>query len=329
MLCCEYCLHFLLITSNSSQSSVTNGAHIAGVVGGFTAKYAGWRWCYWVPTIILGVTWLINIFCLPETLYRRDPTTGASLEKTRSWKQLLKLKSITTEKRPSLWDITHCFIMLKYPSVLLAGTYYSIAFGAGTVLFAVTGSAAFGGIYHFDTSQVGLIIGIPTTVGSVLGELISGSVSDRFLYLANKRHGGQAEPESRLHATWAGAFILPIGVVIEGVCLQFKTHWIGPAMGIAIAAFGLQIVSTTTFAYLTDCYKPQSAEISTVLNFGRLTFSFTLGFYMVSVTASIGRTVNLNVILDSSCRKHYLWNRLGHYRHYHICSLFWDHFVDV
>jgi len=30
-----------------------------------------------------------------------------------------------------------------------------------------------------------------------------------------------------------------------------------------------------------QCYKPQSAEISTLLNFGRQTFSFTLGFYAV------------------------------------------------
>ena len=122
-----------------------------------------------------------------------------------------------------------------------------------------------------------------TTIGSLLGELVSGQVSDKVLYLANKRKGGLAEPESRLHATWPGAFILPAGVVIEGVCLQFRTHWIGPVMGIGIGAFGLQIVSTTVFAYLTDCYKPQSAEISTLLNFGRLTFSFTLGFYMVSL----------------------------------------------
>lgn len=261
---------------------MTNGAHVAAIVGGFTAKYAGWRWCYWVPTIILGVTWLINIFCLPETLYHRDPQTGASLRKHRSWVQLFNFKGVPIRRQVKLWDITHCFLMLKYPSVLLAGFYYSIAFGAGTVLFAVTGAAAFGGIYKFDTSQVGLAIGVSTTVGSVLGELVSGSVSDKFLYWANKRHGGKGEPESRLHATWPGAFILPIGVIIEGVCLQYKTHWSGPVMGIGIGAFGLQIVSTSIFAYLTDCYKPQSAEISTLLNFGRLTFSFTLGFYMVS-----------------------------------------------
>jgi hypothetical protein len=52
-------------------------------------------------------------------------------------------------------------------------------------------------------------------------------------------------------------------------------------MGIGIGAFGLQLISTNVFAYITDCYKPQSAEISTLLNFGRQTFSFTLGFYMI------------------------------------------------
>lgn len=84
----------------------------------------------------------------------------------------------------------------------------------------------------------------------------------------------------------------------------------GPVMGIAIAAVGLQIVTTNIYAYITDvslpcydlepppppkkkkerkkltvlplqCYKPQSAEISTLLNFGRQVFSFTLGFYMI------------------------------------------------
>jgi MFS family permease len=261
---------------------VTNGAHVAAIVGGFTAKYAGWRWCYWVPTIILGATWLVNLFCLPESLYHRDSITGASHENTRSWSQLFNFKRVSARRRLSVWDITHCFIMMKYPSVLLAGFYYSIAFGAGTVLFAVTGAAAFGSIYQFDTAQVGLAIGLSTTVGATLGELVSGSVSDKFLYFANKRHGGEAEPEARLHATWPGAFLLPAGVIIEGVCLQYRTHWSGPVIGVGIAAFGLQIVSTSIFAYLTDCYKPQSAEISTLLNFGRLTFSFTLGFYMVS-----------------------------------------------
>ncbi len=173
--------------------------------------------------------------------------------------------------------------MLKYPSVLFCFIYYSYAFGIGTVLFAVTGAAAFGKIYHFDVAQVGMAIGLSTTIGSVIGELAAGPVSDRILYLFMKRNNGRISSEARLTATWPGAFLLPVGVIIEGVCLKYKTHWMGPVMGIGIAAFGLQIVSTNIYAYLADCYKPQSAEVSTLLNFGRLScFSFTLGFYMVS-----------------------------------------------
>ena len=262
--------------------SITNGAHVAAIVGGFTAKYVGWRWCFWIPCIALSMTWLLNIFLLPETLYHRDPATGQSLESKATWKSQFALFKAERHRQLQAVDFFHCFEMLRYPSVSLTGAYYSYAFGIGTVLFAVTGSAAFGSIYHFDPAQVGMAIGLSTFVGSVIGEFAAGPVSDLLLLAYRKRHGGVAYPEIRLHAMWPGLILLPAGVIIEGVCLQYRTPWIGPVLGIGIGAFGLQIVSTNVFAYLTDCYKPQSAEISTLLNFGRLTFSFTLGFYMVS-----------------------------------------------
>ena len=262
--------------------SVTNGAHVAAIVGGFTAKYLGWRWCYWIPCIALGVTWLLNIFLLPETLYHRDPEHGLSLEPNVIWKGRFTLIKTNRKRRIRASDFLHCFQLLKYPSIALTGIYYSYAFGIGTVLFAVTGAAAFGSVYHFGTAQVGMSIGISTFVGSVVGEFAAGPVSDLLLLRYRRRHGGTPYSEVRLHAMWPGLIILPAGVIIEGVCLQYQTHWAGPVMGIGIGAFGLQIVSTNIFAYLADCYKPQSAEISTLLNFGRLTFSFTLGFYIVS-----------------------------------------------
>ncbi|KAK7932984.1 hypothetical protein LTR80_011500 [Exophiala xenobiotica] len=170
--------------------------------------------------------------------------------------------------------------MPKYPSVLFC-FIYSYAFGIGTVLFALTGAAAFVKIYHFDIAQVGMAIGLSTTIGSVIGELAAGPVSDRILYLSMKRNNGRISSKARLTATWPGAFLLPVGVIIEGVCLNYKTHWMGPVIGIDIAAFGLQIVSTNIYVYLADCDKPQSAEVSTLLNFGRLScFSFRLEFYM-------------------------------------------------
>ncbi|KAF2103119.1 MFS general substrate transporter [Rhizodiscina lignyota] len=260
-----------------------NGAHIAAVVGGYAAKTFGWRACFWIPTIIWGCNWVVNVFCLPETLYHRNNATGESLQpQNEPWIKRFTFNSAAVGRgKLRLRDFTHVFEMLRYPSVFFPTLYYAISFGVGTVLFAVTGASAFSSIYHYDTSQIGLIIGLPTLIGSLLGEFCSGPVSDRILYLYTKRHNGVSKPEARLQAMWPGFIIMPAGVIIEGVCLQYHTHWMGPAMGMALGLFGLQIVSTNIFAYVADCYKPQSSELSTLLNFGRQTFSFTLGFYMI------------------------------------------------
>ncbi|TGO82316.1 hypothetical protein BPOR_0863g00010 [Botrytis porri] len=51
---------------------VTNGAHIAAIIGGYTGQAGGWQWNYWVGAIITGIALLFAIFFFPETLFRRD-----------------------------------------------------------------------------------------------------------------------------------------------------------------------------------------------------------------------------------------------------------------
>jgi hypothetical protein len=42
--------------------------------------------------------------------------------------------------------------------------------------------------------------------------------------------------------------------------------------------FGLQIASTCLYAYVSDCYKPQTPESGVLFNLGR-GLSFTVGYY--------------------------------------------------
>jgi hypothetical protein len=79
---------------------------------------------------------------------------------------------------------------------------------------------------HFNTAQVGMAIGLSTFAGTVVGELLAGPVSDRILYLQTRRSGGAFKPEARLQAMWPGFFLCPAGVIIEGVTLQYRTHWV-------------------------------------------------------------------------------------------------------
>ena len=93
---------------------VTNGAHVAALIGGPIAKFIGWRWCYWVPAIIFTVNWLVNVFALPETLYHRNNATGESLQKGRTWLELFTFKAtLAGRKKMTLFDFTHVFYMLK------------------------------------------------------------------------------------------------------------------------------------------------------------------------------------------------------------------------
>ena len=123
------------------------------------------------------------------------------------------------------------------------------------------------------------MLGVPALIGSLCGEVLAGPFSDLIVRQYARRNDGIHKPEARLPAYLPSAIITPAGIIIYGACLYFHTHWIGPVIGNAIAGFGLQLALTISYAYCSDCYKPQSGEIGSLFNFGRQVFSFTIGFY--------------------------------------------------
>jgi hypothetical protein len=55
-----------------------------------------------------------------------------------------------------------------------------------------------------------------------------------------------------------------------------------------VASIGVQAGTTLTYTYCTDCYKPQSAEVATMINLTRQVYAFTLGFYALPFGAKAG-----------------------------------------
>ncbi|KAK3937835.1 major facilitator superfamily domain, general substrate transporter [Diplogelasinospora grovesii] len=268
---------------------LTNGAHVAPVIGGYLAQAAGVRWCYHLPAIVNSVTFVFMVFALPETLFSRSEESLAR-HKERTYLQMLFgfRRNALLDRSVSLRDLSRPFEMLKYPSVAFTFAYYTVCFAFSTILQAVTVAILFTQIYHFQTGTIGLMLGIPLLVGSALGEVFSGPFSDWIMYRYAKSHGGARKPEARLPASLAAMILCPAGIITYGVCLQARTHWMGPVMGMAISSFGLQLVTTVCYTYCSDCYKPQSAEIGSLYNFGRQTFAFPLGFYVLPFAAKIG-----------------------------------------
>jgi uncharacterized membrane protein YfcA len=60
--------------------------------------------------------------------------------------------------------------MVKYAAVTLPCIMYMVNLTYGSPLFAVTGSFICAKFYHFNLHQTDLFLGVPLTVGCLIGE---------------------------------------------------------------------------------------------------------------------------------------------------------------
>ncbi|CAK5267759.1 unnamed protein product [Mycena citricolor] len=266
---------------------LTNSAHVAPIPGGYLAQFVSYRWCYYLPAILDMTLFVMMFFCLPETLFMRGSTPVATSSPIL---RRMKLWGLRPEgKHLTLSDFLGQFIMFKYPTVLASAVYYSITFTLSSILPAVTSAALFKKLYGFTPSQTGLVLGFGTLIGSTLGELMGGIVVDRTMYLSRKNNkDSEVLPEVRLRGIWFGVILQPIGLLIWGFSIQYKTMWVGPAFGFGLMCFAIQITSTVLYSYNADCYRPQTSESAQVMNFGRQIIGMTTGFWAIPMGTKIG-----------------------------------------
>jgi hypothetical protein len=228
---------------------------VAPLIGGFVAQSLGWRACFFIPGYIQLGTFVLTVFSLPETLYSRtNPVASDTAYREHSYVDLLLFKrSRLAGRQLQARDFTRPFEMLRYVAIIIPSIFYMTCFSYGTVLFALTGASLFGELYHFDTAQTGLLLSIPLLIGCLIGEFNAGWVTDWMSNRYARGHNGERLPEARLNAIW-GALLIPIGIIIEGVCLSHSktVTWVGSAFGMGIAGLGLQIATTVIYAYTTD-----------------------------------------------------------------------------
>lgn len=221
---------------------VTNGAHIAALIGGYIGQAGGWQWDYWTGVILTSFALFLAVFLFPETLFCRDAVALARKRHERTYVQMLfdfrHNRSQTREIH--IRDFFYAFRMLSYPSVLFPFWYYTLSWTFINVLPAISLASIYTKFYHLKSGPIGVCLGISLTIGSVLGELCAGRASDTVMYRMAKRHNGERKPEYRLYLSPLSAIFMPAGVLIFGGLLG-KTGYAGPLVGLGIGkpyAFG-------------------------------------------------------------------------------------------
>ncbi|KFY88795.1 hypothetical protein V498_06655 [Pseudogymnoascus sp. VKM F-4517 (FW-2822)] len=260
-----------------------------------------WRTTYYVATALIGALLLLVFFTFPETSYNRDPTlvtssstslsqekpglsdehieseSIAAIPKRKAYLQELKIYSgtYTTESLAHL--IIRPLALIILPPVLWGSLVMSVTIG---FLVAVTSNVApaYNTAYGFEAWQTGLCF-FSAIIGSLVGIYIGGHLTDKMADWFTKRNGGMREPEMRLPSIVVSLITTPLGLVLFGVGIQYKLHWMCPTVGLGLLNFSIVQATNVSLVYTIDCYRPIAGEVTVTSMALKSCFGFLLSFY--------------------------------------------------
>ena len=157
-------------------------------------------------------------------------------------------------------------ILFTIPGVFFVSLLYGAMIAMSTVQITTLSSWMAGPPYNFNAAQIGLM-SLPSWIGSTLGALICGPLSDWLILVLARRNRGIYEPEMRL---WVIAAFIPFvtaGIFMFGLGLNNGSPWSVVAVGYALTTFGTLPASSLSLTYLTDAYTEVRANprLQTVL----------------------------------------------------------------
>lgn len=220
------------------------GPLFAPVFGGILSQKWGWRSTQWFLAIYGGVTLLLLLLGLPETLTApksqpQEPEpevpSGRSMsrvssrqvvEKTAKWLKLTKIIFV---------DPLNIILYLRFPAVLLTVYYASMTFGALYVM-NISIQDTFGKApYEYSTLIVGLLY-VPNSLGYILASTFGGRWMDVIMQREAKKANRLDEdgkfiyrPEDRMRENaWLGAFLYPAALIWYGWTVEYGVFWLVP-----------------------------------------------------------------------------------------------------
>ncbi|CAK7201819.1 hypothetical protein SEUCBS139899_004534 [Sporothrix eucalyptigena] len=254
---------------------VTLGVPLAPFIFGFVAMRVGYRWIYWILSMVNAVQLILYFFLGPETRYIPSPTPTP---KKSYISELFTFRRIDPTPL-HLLDFVRPLFMVVRPCIAIPAATYAMIHLWGSIMASILIPQIFPTQFNLNTQQIGLQQG-GTIIGTVLGEQIGGYLSDIWM-LRRARRGKFPEPEYRLWLSYIGHALTICGVVVFIVQIHNASHqWnVTPIVGAGIASAGNQVVTTVMITYAVDCYRPESASVGVFITFVRQIWCFIGPFW--------------------------------------------------
>ncbi|KAH8892747.1 MFS general substrate transporter [Thozetella sp. PMI_491] len=237
------------------------GPTVGPIAGGYLCQATTWRWSFWVLAIAGGVVAFAGLFVTRESYapvilehrakrLRKQTNNSklrSALDTGRSPKDLLSSAIIRPLK-----------MLFFSPIILLLSLYMAVIYGYLYLLFT-TFPQVFEVQYGFSAGASGLTyLGIG--IGSLVGLVAAGAISDPLMRALRARNGGEAKPEYRLPPMVIAGLLIPAALFWYGWSDYRQYHWIVPILGTGLLGVGIVLLLMATTTYLVDAFTIYSAS---------------------------------------------------------------------
>ncbi|KAF2683159.1 MFS general substrate transporter [Lentithecium fluviatile CBS 122367] len=312
------------------------GPLFAPIFGGILGKTLGWRSTQWFLVIYGGITLLLIIFALPETLPRsalkppaakksrsEKATANANLSRVSTRQSVQqKTRSLVKTLRRLFLEPLYVITWLRYPPVALTVYYASITFGSLYILNISIQATFSKAPYNYSTLIVGLLY-IPGSVGYLLASVFGGRWIDKIMHREARKAGRYDEngklmlrPEDRMKENaWVAAILWPGALIWYGWTAEKGIIWPVPMMANFFFGVGSMLIFSLASTMLTEFMPKRASAGIAINNFVRNIFSFTGAVVAEPIIGAIGNGWIMTILglwsLVSGCAVIWAMGRYG------------------